>query len=307
MKKKILIIFFLFFFYTEKLASDVNNSIIITVGNNPITRHDLVKEIKFIAILSKTEINKNNKENIRNLAIQTLIRRTIKKGEVDRLGITDYSKKDLELQVLKVANNLGLDKEGLNVLLKQNNLRYQDLLESYKVDYKWNSAIFKLYKNKIALNTIEIEDKIDKEIEKVESSRLFLLSEIQVNYSTENLGEISEKIIMNIKEIGFENTARNLSVSTSSEKGGSLGWISENKLSNIILKNIKNLKNGQISEPLPLNGTLVFIKKIDEKDVLPNLETIKKNVVNQEKMKKLEMFSNAHYSDLEKSIKVKFL
>jgi len=78
-------------------------------------------------------------------------------------------------------------------------------------------------------------------------------------------------------------------------------------LSNIILKNIKNLKNGQISEPLPLNGTLVFIKKIDEKDVLPNLETIKKNVVNQEKMKKLEMFSNAHYSDLEKSIKVKFL
>ena len=181
------------------------------------------------------------------------------------------------------------------------------MVENYKVDYKWNSAIFKLYKNKIALNTIEIEDKIDKEIEKVESNKLFLLSEIQVNYSPSNLEEISKEILSSIKEIGFESTARNLSVSTSSENGGSLGWINENKLSEVILKNVINLKNGQISSPLPLNGTLVFIKKIDEKDVLPNLETIKKNVVNQEKMKKLEMFSNAHYSDLEKRIKVKFL
>ncbi len=307
MKKRFLIIFFLFLLYTENLTSEVNNSIIITVGNNPITRHDLVKEIKFIAILSKMEINKNNKEDIKNLAIQTLVRRTIKKSEVERLGITNYSKKDLELQILNVANNLGLDKEGLNVLLKQNNLRYEDMVENYKVDYKWNSAIFKLYKNKIALNTIEIEDKIDKEIEKVESNKLFLLSEIQVNYSPSNLEEISKEILSSIKEIGFESTARNLSVSTSSENGGSLGWINENKLSEAILKNVINLKNGQISSPLPLNGTLVFIKKIDEKDVLPNLETIKKNVVNQEKMKKLEMFSNAHYSDLEKRIKVKFL
>ena len=307
MKKRFLIIFFLFLLYTENLTSEVNNSIIITVGNNPITRHDLVKEIKFIAILSKMEINKNNKEDIKNLAIQTLVRRTIKKSEVERLGITNYSKKDLELQILNVANNLGLDKEGLNVLLKQNNLRYEDMVENYKVDYKWNSAIFKLYKNKIALNTIEIEDKIDKEIEKVESNKLFLLSEIQVNYSPSNLEEISKEILSSIKEIGFESTARNLSVSTSSENGGSLGWINENKLSEVILKNVINLKNGQISSPLPLNGTLVFIKKIDEKDVLPNLETIKKNVVNQEKMKKLEMFSNAHYSDLEKRIKVKFL
>ena len=299
MKKRFLIIFFLFLLYTENLTSEVNNSIIITVGNNPITRHDLVKEIKFIAILSKMEINKNNKEDIKNLAIQTLVRRTIKKSEVERLGITNYSKKDLELQILNVANNLGLDKEGLNVLLKQNNLRYEDMVENYKVDYKWNSAIFKLYKNKIALNTIEIEDKIDKEIEKVESNKLFLLSEIQVYYSPSNLEEISKEILSSIKEIGFESTARNLSVSTSSENGGSLGWINENKLSEVILKNVINLKNGQISSPLPLNGTLVFIKKIDEKDVLPNLETIKKNVVNQEKMKKLEMFSNAHYSDLE--------
>ena len=59
MKKKLLIIFFLFF-STERLVGETNNSIIITVGNHPITRLDLIKEIKFIAILSKVNINERN-------------------------------------------------------------------------------------------------------------------------------------------------------------------------------------------------------------------------------------------------------
>ena len=77
MKKKLLIIFFLFF-STERLVGETNNSIIITVGNHPITRLDLIKEIKFITILSNVDINENNKEQIKDLAIQSLIKRSIK-------------------------------------------------------------------------------------------------------------------------------------------------------------------------------------------------------------------------------------
>ena len=42
--RNLLIIFFLFF-VTEKLACGTNNSVIITVGNHPITRLDLIKEM----------------------------------------------------------------------------------------------------------------------------------------------------------------------------------------------------------------------------------------------------------------------
>ena len=56
-----------------------------------------------------------------------------------------------------------------------------------------------------------------------------------------------------------------------------------------------------------MEGVVIFIKKNNEKSGSQNLENIKENVVNQEKMKKLEMFSNSHYSDLEKRIKVRFL
>ena len=76
-----LVVFF-FLFPAEKVFSQTNNSIIISVGNHPITRLDLLKEIKLIAILSNTQINKDNQEQIKALAVKSLIKRNIKTNEI---------------------------------------------------------------------------------------------------------------------------------------------------------------------------------------------------------------------------------
>ena len=65
MKKRAIVYFltiFFFLFQTDRLFSQTNNSIIISVGDYAITRLDLLKEIKLIAILSNTQINKVNQE-----------------------------------------------------------------------------------------------------------------------------------------------------------------------------------------------------------------------------------------------------
>ena len=295
-------------FSFEKISANSNNSIIITVGNYPITRLDLIKEIKFIAVLSKIEIDENNKKKIKDLAVQTLVKRAIKEQEIDRLKITRYNKKDLDKQVVATAKNLGFNKEGLKVFLSAQNLSYEDLIKKYEIDLKWNTAIYELYKNKISLNTLEIEDKIKSELEKPKlDGKSILLSEIQVNLSSEGLDTTSKKVLLKIKELGFEGAAKNLSISSSAQVGGNLGWIKENKISANIFNKIKNLKNGEISNPIIVDDIVIFIKKIDEKEESVDLDTIKKNVVYSEKIKKLEMFSNAHYSDLERSTQVKFL
>tara|TARA_B100000029_G_scaffold441355_1_gene459120 strand:- start:927 stop:1859 length:933 start_codon:yes stop_codon:yes gene_type:complete len=304
--KKLLIIFFLFL-STEKLSSETKNSIIITVGNYPITSLDLVKEMKIIAVLSDIEVNKTNQENIKNLAIQSLVKRTIKKNEIERLKETQYNQRDLDRQIFAIAENLGLDKKGFKVFLRQKNLKYDDIAKNFEIDLKWNTIIFKLYKNKISLNTVEIENKINSELERLGKEKSLLLSEIQVNLLNEGLEATADKVFSKIKEEGFENAAKGLSISNSAKNGGSIGWIEEKKLSKKIYENIKNLKNGEISRPILMEGVVIFIKKNNEKSGSQNLENIKENVVNQEKMKKLEMFSNSHYSDLEKRIKVRFL
>jgi len=85
MKKIIYLFFFviIFFLFQNKLVfSQIENSVIISVGDYPITRLDLLKEIKLIAILSNTEINQNNKEQIKGLAVKSLIKRNIKENEI---------------------------------------------------------------------------------------------------------------------------------------------------------------------------------------------------------------------------------
>ena len=306
MKKKLLFIFFLLI-NTEQLSSQIDNSIIITVGNYPITRLDLEKEMKIITVLSKIRINEENKKQVKDLAVQSLVKRSIKKSEIERLKITQFNKKDVDFQISNISKNLGLEKEDFKIFLQQNNIKYEDISERFEIDLKWNSAIFKLYKNKITLNTIEIEDKINSEVEKVKLSKSVLLSEIQVNVSSENLENTTKNVLSEIKEVGFDKAAIKLSISNSAKEGGNIGWINENKLSMTIYEGIKNLKKGEISKPIILEETMIIILKKDEKNNSFNLENIKNNIVKQEKMKKLEMFSNSHYSDLEKKTNINFL
>ena len=215
MRKKIyinLITVFLLLFQADILFGQTNNKIIITVGKYPITYFDLFKEVKMISILSNSEINENNREQIKKLAIASLIKRKIKISEIEKLGIKNYSKRELEQLIQNTSRRMGLDKNGLRELLKKNNLSFDSLVKRFETDLKWNSMIFQIYKNKISLNTVEIENKINLELENLED-------------------------------------------------------------------------------------------KNDEKKI----EMIKQNIVNQEKDKKLRMFSNSHYSNLERTIQIKFL
>ena len=133
MKKKLLVIFFLFL-GADRLFAETKNSIIITVGNYPVTRLDLIKEVKLITVLSRISINQNNRKEIQDLAVQALVKRAIKESEIDRLKITRYSKDDLNNQISIAAKNLGLDKEGFKIFLEQNNLKIEDLIRNLEIE-----------------------------------------------------------------------------------------------------------------------------------------------------------------------------
>ena len=169
--KKILIFFFviIFFIFQNKLLySQDENAIIISVGDYPITRHDLFNEVKLIAILSNTEITKSNSQQIKGLAVKSLIKRNIKEGEITRRNINRYNKNQLNSLIKNTSKKLGVDQNGLKEILEKNNLSYKKLIDRFETDLKWNYMIFEIYKNKISLNTTEIENKIQSRIESLD-------------------------------------------------------------------------------------------------------------------------------------------
>ena len=306
-RKALFVFLFVFVFSFTKVNSNINNSIIVSVGNLPITYLDLIKEMKLISLLNNISVDNSNRETIKSVAVQGLITRKIKEMEIEKFKIKNYNKKDLEILVGRTSKKLGTDESGLEQLLKQKNLKLENLKERFKTDLKWNTLIFQLYNNKIVLNTNELENKIRAEIEKVNEERTFLLSEIEINRANENEKIILDKIFESIESEGFEKTAKKFSVSSSSEYGGNIGWINQKRLSKKIYENIKLLKTEEISKPIFLDETIVIIKKVGERKYGKNIENIKNRVVRQEKEKKLQMFSKSHYSKLEKTIQISFL
>ncbi len=306
--KKILLFFLLVFLFNfTKVNSNIKNSVVVSVGNLPITYLDLIKEMKLISLLNNIAVDSSNRETIKSVAVQGLITRKIKEIEIKKFKVKNFNKKDLENLIVRTSKNLGTNESGLEKLLVQQNLKLESLEERFKTDLKWNTLIFQLYNNKVVLNTNELENKIRAEIEKTNEKRMFLLSEIEINKANENNKSILDKIFNNIKDEGFEKTAKKFSISNSSEYGGNIGWINQNNLSKEIYESIKLLKTEEISRPIFLDETIVIIKKIGEKKYGKDIEKIKDRVVRQEKEKKLQMFSKAHYSKLEKTIQISFL
>ena len=294
-------------FFSQKVSSNINNSIIISVGNLPVTYLDLIKEMKIISILTNNQIKDTNKEQIKSIAVKSLIKRKIKEIEIIKYDVRNYNKSDLENLILNSSSNINTDKEGLKELMKKNNLKFEEIIKRYEIDLKWNSLIFEIYKNKVNLNMSEIENKIKNELEKNKANKIVLISEIEILLQENNNKNSIKKVMDNIKTIGFGKTAKKFSISESSANDGNIGWIDENKLSKNIYDNVKNLKNNQISKPIYLDQSILIIKKMGEKIIEPNIEKIKDRILAVEKEKKLQMFSNSHFSNLERITQVEFL
>ena len=211
MKKKVCLFFFIITFFliqNKPVLSETENSVIISVGDYPITRLDLLKEIKLITILSNTQINQSNREQIKGLAVKSLIKRNIKENEIKRRNIYKYNKKQLEDLVLITSKKIGLDKNGLKEKLKNNNLSYQELVERFETDLKWNYMIFQIYKNKITLNTVEIENKLQLRLENIESpdnQKIEIIKEQIVNAE-------KEKKLKMFSNMHFSNLERSIQI-----------------------------------------------------------------------------------------------
>ena len=70
----------------------------------------------------------------------------------------------------------------------------------------------------------------------------------------------------------------------------------------LIYKNKISLNTVEIESKINLE-----LENLEDKNDEKKIKMIKKNIVSQEKDKKLQMFSHSHYSNLERTIQIKFL
>ena len=293
---------------TTQTRTIIEDGLFATVGNKAITKSDIINEIKVILILNNKSYSDDERKKLHQMAIKSIIKRNIKQIEIEKNNFLEFNQQDLKKELLRVANNINVDVDTLKNICASNELDFSIIENQIKTELLWNSLIFQLYKNRISINLNEIDEQL-KLIQNKKEIKEYLISEIVIKtVEKSKLESVIRELKNKIKIEGFKSVAISLSISDSARRGGDLGWINENLISKKLLSPIANTPVGNISEPILLpNGILIFKvrnKRKVEKNI--NLEKTKNELVNSEKERILNMHSSSHYSNVRRSISVKF-
>ena len=201
-----------------------------------------------------------------------------------------------------------MDINTLKNLCESNELDFSKIEDQVKTELYWNSLIFEIYKNNLNINQEEIEDRLKLSQNKNEIEE-YLISEIVIAKAEGEELDLKIKELKNKIEIeGFDEAARELSISESALKGGDLGWINENIISEEIKSEIINTAKDNISSPIILDNGILIFKVRDKRKIQQNatLEEIKNQLINREKSKILNKHSMSHYDKVRRTISIKF-
>ncbi len=296
------IFFFLIIFFgsLNSALSNIQDKIVAKIGNNIVTNYDIINEINTILALSNKPAKEDEFKNLQSIAFSSFKKILIKKTEIEKYKIENYSETDLNNYILGVEKNLGLENITLEDHFKRFGANYKIFLDGVKINLKWNTLIYSLYKKQLDVDEELIKSELNKLIKDKKKIEEFNLSEIVLeNWDEKKINTIKKSI----EDNGFKKTAALYSNSISSAKGGSIGWVDSNSISNEYLKEILKLKKTQISNPIKINNNVVIIKLNDKRTINQNnldLVKVEKNIINKKKEEKLSIFSDSHYLGLEK-------
>ena len=304
--KKIIFVLIVSLLFVSSGNAVIKDSIFATVGNKVITKSDIINEIKIILILNGTSYSEEIKEQLDQTAIQSIIKRTIKKIEIEKYDSLRFNPKDVDDELEQLASNLNMDLDTLEQTLIANRINLSVINDQISTDLLWNSLIFLLYKDRLSINLDEIEDELQM-LDQNKEINEYLISEIIIKpILRENLEVKLKEIYNEIETKGFDNVAIEKSISETAIKGGDLGWINENTIAKEFKEKIVKTSIGKISEPIFLPQGILFFKIRDKRTLKKfiSLEDTKNQLVGAKKMKILNMYSLSHYDKLIRNISI---
>ena len=287
----------------------LENTIIYKVDNEIITSYDIKKEIKYLISLN-TNLKSLKRNEILKLANQSIIKEKIKLIELKRYySLEDESNDKLISQVTSdLYKSLGFksEKDFISYLSIQN-IQIDWVKKKLKIESLWNNLIYRKHKNQIVIDEDKIKKQVLEEIKSIKKQKKIFLSEILIKLTTESDQlKLIEEVERKIQEIGFDNTANTYSISNTANKGGKIGWVNESSLSSIIVKEIKNLKKGEITTPIKLASGFLILKvnDIEMSEVKVDQNKIVDSRINNELNKQLDQFSTLYYNKVKSKIKI---
>lgn len=243
-------------------------SIIATVNGKPITNYDIEQRALFLGYATNIEITAQNRDRIFEDALQLIIDDRL------RLDAARSLISDIEASVLPQARdfinqNFGTDNLSGNRALQNAGIDPMTVQQKYVSDIAWSNFISSRFADKFS----SIEDRIDDEIDRINQNApkpQLKLAEIVLTPSPvrtlEQTNNLAAEMVAAIRNgASFTEIARQYSVSGSAGRGGDVGWAMTDKLPKQFRDALEGLNNGEVTEPLLLDGAVYILRRNGER------------------------------------------
>ena len=178
--------FFVIFFFSEVNATK-ENKIIVKVSDKIVSSYEIENKINTELILRNLEINQENINNFKNLALQELIKLRLKEIEILKYRSIGFENTNINRQLNSIASG---NVENFKLKFNANNLDYNIFVRELKIQTAWQQLIFQLYKDKVKIDENEIV-KLANKFKNQQKIREFDLSELVISFKNKN--EIKKK------------------------------------------------------------------------------------------------------------------
>jgi len=297
--------FFIFFVFNFSFLKGIETKIIAIVNNEPITSYELKNKILTKLILSDQIINQEIIDQSKNAALKSLINVKLKKFEIEKYKIKP-NLNNINSYLNEISSN---DIEAFKKKFTDNSIDYQIFLNEIKVELAWQQLIYSRYSNKVKIDENLINNELQELIKNEKKQNEYRLSEIEIEITEENKDKVINEVIKEIDSIGFEKTARKLSISSTAINNGNLGWINSKSLSKRMSDILNKMKINEISQPITSLNNVLFLKITDKRSVKTNnlnIDDLKKNLINNKTNELFKLYSNNYLSKIRSNSFIKF-
>lgn len=242
--------------------------ILAIVNGNVITEADIDARLSLLLASSGMHPPEEALLQIRRTILQTLIEEHLKIQEARRVArfiknphyISDA---DVQRMLSVMIRRSGLSPELFEDFLKRNRIPRFTLVQQARAHVSWSKVINDLYGGSIQVSDQEAERLLARAKEHQKQGAV-LLSRIVLPCETPeqekaSLAEMGRLVALLQQGASFPVLAQQFSKAPEAFKGGDLGWITEDQLSEVERGAVKILPTGQISPPLLKHKACVLL------------------------------------------------
>ena len=271
MKFVINIIFLYFMLININVAWAVDDRILAVINNKKIiSYYDVIKQIKFINLITTNKINPLDKDAV-NVVLNQMINNSLIGDSGKTYGIAVTYAETLDF-LLNLAKTLGVPKDKIIKKAESAGISNDEFMNMVKVNVLSEKVKQGFAYSRAQVSGVEIDKEIDRILE-LNGKLEFLMYDISISLSNRTNDEAKQHIDFIYKELekskNFVNIAKAFSEDLSSKNGGEIGWVPQEYLPVEVLQAMEKMKPMAFSKPIKVGNSY---KILMYKEIRPLLQ-----------------------------------